>query len=311
MKKYINLFVGILLQTIIISGCTDKEYTLGDLSAPSNIVIATEVVGQNAANPNGDGSGDVKITVTATNSISYKVDYDANDPVSLVFLPTGSITKKYTNLGLNTYRITAVAYGKGGTSSTITKDVTVRSDFTPSAAIVTNLTNNASKTWKVDKDVTAHFGVGPWSITSVTPEWYAASPNEKASCCNCFYTASFTFTKVATSTYTLTIATPDGAFTKTGSLAGDIPGIPASGPEDCYSYGGGTSAFSFVPSGSGIAATAPSTKTSILLGGINTFIGYGAVQKEYEIMTLTATTMYLRVRGTETGNAWYLRLKAQ
>jgi hypothetical protein len=110
--------------------------------------------------------------------------------------------------------------------------------------------------------------------------------------------------------YTLTVATPDGAFTKTGALAGGLPGIPASGAEACYSYGGGSSSFSFAPSSSGIAASAPSTKTAIVLNGVNTFIGYGAVQKEYEILTITATSLYLRVQGTETGNAWYIKLKA-
>ena len=105
------------------------------------------------------------------------------------------------------------------------------------------------------------------------------------------------------------VTNPDGAFTKTGSLT-TLPGIPASGDEGCYSYNGGTSSFSFVPSSTGIAAATPSTQTSILLAGTDTYIGYGAVQKEYEILVLTETYMYLRVQGTETGNAWYLKLKA-
>jgi len=91
-------------------------------------------------------------------------------------------------------------------------------------------------------------------------------------------------------------------------LAGGLPGIPASGAEACYSYGGGSSSFSFVPSSSGIAASTPSTKTAILLSGNNTYIGYGAQLKEYEILSITPTSMYLRVQGTETGNAWYLKL---
>jgi hypothetical protein len=281
---------------------------MGDLTPPSDIVINTEIVGATTASPNGDGSGDVKITITAKNALAYKVDYDANTALDLVFLPTGSVTKKYTTLGVNTYRITAVVYGKGGTSSTITKDITVRSDFTVNAAIVTNLTGGTSKTWVVDKSVAGHFGVGPWA-GSVTPEWWSASINEKVACCNCFYTASFTFAKdAATNTYSLKVITPDGAFTKTGALT-TLPGIPASGDEGCYSYAGATSAFSFIPSSTGIAASTPSTQTSILLAGNSTFIGYGAVQKEYEIMVLTSTYMYLRVQGTETGNAWYLKLK--
>ena len=309
MKRSIKYFSGIIALMLVLAGCKEKEFSMGNLTAPSEVVINTSIVGQDATHPNGNGSGDVVITLAGKNVLSYKIDYNANDGISLEHLPTGKVTRKYTSLGLNTYRITVVAYGAGATPTTVTKDVQVRSDFTPDAAIITNLTGTGSKAWKVDKSVSAHFGVGPWSATSVTPEWWGAAPNEKVGCCNCFYTATFTFTKVAASgTYTLTVASPDGAFTKTGALAGGLPGIPASGDEACYSYNGGTSAFSFIPSGSGIAASTPSTKTAILLGGNNTYIGYGALLKEYEIMSITATTMYLRAQGTETGNAWYLKL---
>ncbi|MEO6732468.1 MAG: hypothetical protein ABIN01_14715 [Ferruginibacter sp.] len=310
MTRYIKYF-SVVIALFLINGCKKKEYSIGNLTAPSEVVINTAIVGQDATHPDGDGSGNVVITLTGKNVLSYKIDYNANDGISLEFLPTGKVTRKYTSVGINPYRITVVAYGPGATPTTVTKDIQVRSDFTPAASIVTNLTGTGSKTWKIDNAVSAHFGVGPWSAGSVTPEWYAATPNEKAGCCNCFYTATFTFTKVvASGAYTLTVASPDGVFTKTGSNAGGLPGVPASGAEGCYSYGGGSSPFSFVPSGSGIAAAAPSTKTAILLGGNNTYIGYGAQLKEYEIMSITATTMYLRVQGTETGNAWYLKLKS-
>ena len=283
---------------------------MGDLTAPTNLAITAVIAGQNTANPNGDGSGDVTFTITADNALSYMIDYDANTPLSLVYLPTGTVTRKYTTLGVNTYKVTAVVYGRGGTSSTITKDIVVKSDFAPSTTILTNLLGTTSKSWVVDKSVAGHFGVGPWSVSSITPEWWSAAPNEKVACCNCFYTSTFTFAKVAASnSYTLTVTSPDGAFTKTGSLT-TLPGIPASGSEGCYSYGGGASNFSFVPSSTGVASSAPTTSTSILLSGNNTFIGYGALQKEYEIMVITPTYMYLRVQGTETGNAWYLKLKS-
>lgn len=316
MKNIFKAFLAIAALIFTISACNKQEYSLGDLSAPSNIVISTEVVGQDALHPDGDGSGDVKITVTADNALSYKLDYDANNTVDLVYVPSGKITKKYTTLGVNTYTITAVVFGRGGTSSTITKDVTVRSDFTPPAQIVTDLTGDDSKTWVVNKDIPAHFGVGPISVESIRPEWWAGAINEKLSCCPCFYSATFTFTKIAASnTFTLTVAT-DAAFTKTGVLAGGLPGIPASGDEGCYSYSGGTSDFSFVPASSGAPAVpsnpanSPSTQTSILLSGVNTYIGYGSVLKEYEILEITSDYLYLRVQGTETGNAWYLKLKA-
>jgi predicted transcriptional regulator of viral defense system len=57
-----------------------------------------------------------------------------------------------------------------------------------------------------------------------------------------------------------------------------------------------------------VAASTPSTTVGILLAGVNTYIGYGSTLKEYEILTITPTTMYLRVQGTETGNAWYLKM---
>ena len=310
MKRIFKYLLGVFAVFFASYSCTETNYTLGDLTAPSNIVINTTIVGATTANPNGDGSGDVKIAITATGALSYKVDYDASTPLDLVYLPDGTTTKKYTNLGVNTYKITAVVYGKGGTSSSLTKDVTVRSDVTVDPTIASSLIGTGSKTWVVDKSVAGQMGVGPWSTTSVTPEWWAAGVNEKVSCCNCFYTSTFTFAKNATTgSYTLQVASPDGAFTKTGSLT-TLPGIPGSGDEGCYSYSGGTSAFTFVPSSSGIAASAPSTKTAILLAGNNTFIGYGAVQKEYEIMVISSTYLYLRVQGTETGNAWYLKLKA-
>lgn len=315
-NNFKNLF-GILaiLVLVVFGSCKKTSYDIGDLNAPSNIVVTTDVIGQDATHPDGDGSGNVIIKVTGDNAMSYRIDFDISNPVELVDVPGGLVNKKFIKLGVNTYTLTVVVAGKGGATTTVTKDVTVRSDFTPTDEIITNLTNNASKTWVVDKDLPAHFGVGPWDVGSIRPEWYAAAPNEKAGCCPCFYSASFVFTK-AGSGYTLQSIAPDGVFTKTGALAGGLPGVPASGGEACYSgYTGGTGAFVFAPASSGapaigVGSNFGSTQTSMILSGVNTFIGYGAVQKEFEILEITPTTMHLRVRGTETGNAWYIRLKS-
>ena len=312
MKNYIKRLSLFLMAASLFTACQKDDYSLGELKAPTNLVINTEIVGKDAAHPNGDGSGIVKITATADNVISYKVGYnnitDLSGAIEFSALGGGVTNKKFTTTGLNTYRITVIAYGKGGVSTTAATEVTVQSDFTPEEYIVTNLTNNASKTWVVDKEVAGHFGVGPWS-NEVTPIWWSAGVREKEACCPCFYTSTFTFTKTADS-YSITSTTPDGAFTKTGALAA-IPGIPGAGDEGCYSYGGGSAAFSFIPASSGIDESAPSTQTSIMLTGNTTFIGYGSLQKEYEIMVITADYMYLRVQGfaAENGNAWYIKLK--
>ncbi|MBK7475337.1 MAG: hypothetical protein IPI11_04700 [Haliscomenobacter sp.] len=297
-------FAGALLA---FSGCEQEEYSLGDLTPPSNIEITVQIVGVSTATPNGDGSGDVNFTIKATGALAYKIDFDASDGISLVHLTTGKASRKYTKLGTNKYTVTAVVYGKGGTSSTATKEITVQSNFTPDASIINNLTGGTSKTWIVDKTVAGHFGVGPWEDGTPSPIWWAAGVNEKVACCNCFYTTTFTFAKTA-SGYSLTVVSPDGVFTKTGALADGLPGVPDGGDEGCYPYAGGTGAFSFVPSSTGVSPSAPSTKTAIQLSGVNTYIGYGSLQKELEIMVLSSDYMYLRAQGTETGNAWYLKM---
>lgn len=312
MKKTFKYTSLILFIAILFTGCQKDDYSLGDLSAPTNVVIDAKVVGQDGANPNGDGSGLVDINITSDGAMSYKIGYndvtDLSNPVTFSNVAGGVVTKKFTANGLHTYRITVIAYGRGGTSTTATTDVTIQSNFTPTPEIVTSLTNDSSKTWIVDKSVPGHFGVGPWA-GEVTPIWWSAGINEKEACCPCFYTTTFTFTKVSASSYSIQVGA-GSAFTKTGAMA-SIPGIPASGDEGCYAYGGGTSDFSFIPASSGVAATAPSTQTSILLGGSTTYIGYGSLQKEYEIMVIDANYMYLRVQGfaAESGNAWYLKLK--
>ena len=307
-KKYIMTtklknILGVLAILFMLSSCKKTTYSLGDLTPPANVSITAVPVGKDATHPNGDGSGDVKITVTPDYPLPYKIQYDASGTPE--YVPTGTTVHKYTDIGTSTHTIKAIVYGKGATSTSATKDVTVQFDYVPDPAIVNNLTADASKTWVVDKSIPGHFGVGPWSGSS-NPDWWQAGVNEKVACCNCFYTAQFKFIKNSATTFSLSVTTPDGAFTKTGALT-TLPGIPSSGGEGCYNYGGGNSSFSFLPATSGIAS---STHTTINLAGNDTFIGYGAVLKSYEILSISSTAMYLRVQGTETGNAWYIKLKA-
>lgn len=308
--KNIKYIIGLFLTMAFFVSCEEENYEFGDLTAPSNIVINTEIVGASVDSPEGDGSGEVIISVTADDAITYHIGYNKIDDygnVTLALLPGGVVSKKFTDPGINTYRITVVAYGKGAISSNLTKDITIRSDFVPEPAIVTALTNDSSKTWVVDNSVSGHLGVAPWA--SFTPIWWEAGIDEKVACCNCFYTAQFKFIKNANGTFTLNVNAPDGAFTKTGALT-NLPGIPDSGDEGCYSeYSTGTSSFNFVPASSGAPASTPSTQTSIKLADYNTYIGYGATLDEYEILAYTDSFMYLRVQGTETGNSWYIKLK--
>jgi hypothetical protein len=294
--KNIFKIASLLVVFVFTSSCTQETYEFGALTSPSEVTVVADVVGKTTANPNGDGTGVVNFTITGKNVLAAKVDFDADDAVDLVDAPNGKITKKYSTNGTKTYQITIVTYGAGGAATTVTKEVTVKVSFAPAASIVTALTGDANKTWVVDKSVSAHFGVGP--ADNPAPIWWTANVDEKVATANCFYTT------------TLQVTNPDGAFTKTGAFT-SLPGIPASGDEGCYAYGGGTSSFSFAGATSGFAASTPSTQTSIVLSGVDTYIGVASVQKEYEILSISPTAMYLRVLGygPESGNAWYLKLK--
>src|SRR5690606_38198722 len=127
----LSSFFAILL---IFGSCSDPDYELGTLTAPSNVTVTTEVVGQDAEHPYGDGSGEVKISVDADNALAYKIDFGASPNLNLVPF-NGEITRKYTSTGVNDYKITVIAYGEGGTATNVTEVITVRSDFTPAAEI--------------------------------------------------------------------------------------------------------------------------------------------------------------------------------
>ena len=315
MKK-IKFTYGILLFMLaIFTGCNEDSYEFGDLTAPANLVIDVNIIGSDT-NPLGDGSGEVIVTVSADNAITYHIGFNkVNDQgvigtVNYKVLASGTTEHKFTDPGTNSYRISVIAFGPGGTASNLTKDIVVKSDYVPDTAVVTAITNDNSKTWVVNKDVPGHFGVDDWTKTEYTETtwWWAAGVDEKLNCCSCFYSTTFTFQKNTDGTFKLTVDAPEGAFTKTGSLA-NIPNIPETGDEGCYSeYTGGISNFNFIPSSSPISE-ATSTKIAIKLETNDAFIGYGAVQSEYEILEATSDKLYLRVQGTETGNSWYLILK--
>ncbi len=56
MKTFINNIV-ITLLLFLVSGCQEEDNLFGDLSAPTNLVVQADIQGQDASNPNGDGSG--------------------------------------------------------------------------------------------------------------------------------------------------------------------------------------------------------------------------------------------------------------
>jgi beta-glucanase (GH16 family) len=89
---------------------------------PSNLSLSITIVGSNANNPNGDGSGMIQCIATATNAVKYGFKFgNAAEQESL----NGSINHTYTLEGTNNYVVTVFAYSSTGNSISVFKNITV------------------------------------------------------------------------------------------------------------------------------------------------------------------------------------------
>ncbi|WP_299679412.1 family 16 glycosylhydrolase [uncultured Tenacibaculum sp.] len=181
-QKYIPQVVVIIFTMLLLNGCEENNYEFGDIVAPSNVTVNAEVIGQDATNPNGDGTGVVNFTITADNALSYKFVFNGVESSA----PSGKFTYTFSELGINTYTVTAVAIGTGGVSSSKTIQVDVLALYEVPDDLKNKLYGfdpanpNAvsSKTWRIKAEVGGHFGLGPVG-GSIFGEWYQASANEK------------------------------------------------------------------------------------------------------------------------------------
>lgn len=288
------IFLAILIG---VSGCKKEKYSFGDLKAPTGLTLTAVVVGADAANPNGNGTGNVVITATANNALTYNIDF--GDGIKQV-VSSGSVTHKYSNPGINTYPITVNAVGTGGSLSTISKTISVFVAFVIPAPIVAAITNGSSRVWITDKNAQDHFGVGPSS--AFYPIWYGASPNTREVCA---YDDEITFSKDANDRIFIS-GDNKGASMSIGA-ATSFYGF--SGPDGCYAINtGGTKQLIFSDANSG-STPANSTQIQFTVPG-NGIINFGTGGVTYEILSYTATTMFIRNIGAD-GNSWYQKLKVK
>ncbi|WP_298421938.1 glycoside hydrolase family 16 protein [uncultured Kordia sp.] len=171
-KYILTSLLGILLLTV---SCQDDEATVGDLLTPTNLQVTATIVGQDANNPNGDGSGVVSFNASADDTISYRFVYEGNEQTNSV----GEASFIFSNLGVNSYTVTVIAYGTGGNATSTTITVEVLATYAPPAELIDKLVGNGSRSWRIKSEQQGHFGLGPVGGT-VPTEWYGAGPDEKA-----------------------------------------------------------------------------------------------------------------------------------
>ncbi|MBW4360186.1 glycoside hydrolase family 16 protein [Flavobacterium taihuense] len=112
MKKYlsrINLLIVLNYFFLISCSGSNSEESVVNQS-PTNLKVSSEIVGTDAQNPNGDGSGVVNFKLSATNATSYKIVLGNGETKEVT---NGSFSYTYNASGTNTYVLYVSAYNAG------------------------------------------------------------------------------------------------------------------------------------------------------------------------------------------------------
>lgn len=300
---------------LVLSGCQEEEPILDSIVIPSNLTVSTEV--------STDGSGIVVFTATAENALSYTFKFSDGD---VQVSPNGTVTKRFTLVGLNTYNYSVVAYGVGGVSSSGSYQVAVESDFSDYEAMELltggdldeegQVVATSSKTWYLAAIEPGHLGVGATFAFLPDQFWfpafYSASPFEKcdADISACFCDDEFIFSLNATGNQLTYVQDNKGAtFFNVGHQ--DIVGGSA-GEDACFDFDtSGISSVSLAPTSvdwSQVPDPAFSARGTVMNFTGGAFMGYYIGTSTYEIISITDTSLYLRaIDGNDANLAWYLK----
>jgi hypothetical protein len=290
-----SMLLALLLTVFAFTACKKAEYSIGDIVAPSNLVLTTVVVGTDATNPFGNGTGKVDINIKADNALTYKIDFGDGTAPQLV--PTGVMQYRYGNPGTTNFTITINAIGTAGATSTISKQVKVFVNFQIPADILSKLTNGTSKVWQTDHDAAGHFGVGAGS--EFFPNYYSASPNSREACA---YDDDITFSKDANDNVKMSIDNKGASF----SIGAATTFYGFGGGDGCYAINtGGLKSLIFMNSTTA-STPAQSTRIQFTVPG-NGIINFGTGGTSYEILSISDTQIHLRNIGAD-GNSWYQKL---
>jgi len=287
--------------------CQEDNSAFGTLSAPTNLDVTVEIVGKTAELPNGDGSGTVKFTSTADDAISYKYIY--GDGVT-DNSPGGIAEHGFTTVGVNTYTVTVIAYGKGGVATNATVDVTVFSNFSDekSTQLLTGGTTTGKK-WYLAASEKGHLGVGQNdgdATKNYFANYYQAEPFEKSA--TCFYDGDYTFALVNGK---IEYKQDNKGNTFFHNSYKSVAGGTNGGDDACLAYStAGTKIVALSPSTSVVSKNPEETRVTtgtIMNFSDGGFMGYYAGATQYEILSITENRMTVRlVQGNNVALAWYL-----
>jgi hypothetical protein len=309
MKKIKNIYMILFSVAITFFGCQENEYEFGDITAPTAILITAEIIGQDDANPFGDGTGSVNFTVSANNASSYIFFFDGIAEAS----PSGIYTKRFSKVGINSYTVVVKANGAGGVSTTKSMEVEVFSSFSDVEAenFLSGSNVGDSKKWYWQADVAVHVGLGPVTDDYGNGEfayeaWWngiKAWDSEKA----CMYDNEFVFTRT---TNGITFEQTVGPAFVPAAYSGDI-GVDG---DQCHDESVATSMF-----GVKQVSFGPSTSKAAIEGSYNNelyrgttfdisdggFMGWLVGSSTYDIISVSDDELIVRIIQAGDGFAWY------
>ncbi len=310
MKKLFFLITAIVfgIATFLISCSKDKNF--GDLIAPSALEASFEVQGANDANPHGDGTGFVNFTVTAKNATTFRIDFgDGRHEMS----PSGKFRHQYTKVGTNTYTAVISAVGIGGLMTSVQKEISVLSTFSDVEAenLLAGANVGDSKTWYWASDMEGFAGLGPQEANNGNGEfayaaWWNASANDASR--TCMYANSFIFKRTDSG---ITFEQTANEVFIPGAYGTDVLGLEK---DRCYGTDvvksiKGVKNVSFFPSSSKAAKEGkynnkPYRGTAFEISD-NGMMGWWVGASTYDIISVTNTTLIVRIMQPNSQYAWY------
>ena len=322
------------MSIFLFTSCQDEDQEFGALKAPSNITLNYEIFGQDADNPNGDGSGIVNFSATADDAITYI--YSFGDNTDNASAPSGNSSHRFTRTGLSSYNVTVTASGLGGVTSSKSINIEVFSafddieakSFLSGAPIsqdsdgldVINISSPVTKVWYLDDSKTGHLGVGPSLAFDIQiygapreyyyPSFFSAPPG--TFCGNdgdCFCDDELIFTLNPDGSMNYLLDNKGTTFFNANAAHQAIAG-GAGGGDACLDFDTSTvSNVSFAPGSedwSLVADPSFESRGTQMNFSDSGFMSYYVGSSSYEIIEITETELYVRTLDAADPNlAWY------
>ena len=195
--KRIALLGTLLL--LIVASCQEDDFEFGSVEAPQNLALNIQIAT--------DNTGDVTVTPSAENAITYHVLFqEGREPV---VISQGETAAFRYPAGQYDQIITVIAFGRGGSSSSISETISLDVDVQIDPVVLQNIAGNANqgKRWVWDSDNAGHFGVG--DPAENFPNFFSAAPNQLNPC---LYDDVLTFSHDGEGNFQFVLDTQDATF---------------------------------------------------------------------------------------------------